>query len=171
MSFAQFFPIPVMVSLLAVTLMVLDSNKCVPYLLAWISFQAWAMYFLAGCTPKGGVKVVLGYLAGILASIAIMELAPVLGLYVAVFLVVVVVISAERVPWFDFVPSWFVGAGIFFAVMVLKQDWPAGATSLAKYQIATLHVMISCLVGQVYGVLTVLARGKYEAMLAAKRPA
>lgn len=170
MSFAQFFPIPLMVAALATSLMVIDGLHLVPYLLTWISFQAWAMYFLGGCTPRGGVKVMAGYLGGALASMAIMQLAGVCGLYAAVFVVVVVVISAERVPWFDFVPSWFVGAGVFFALMTHKTDWPAGATTVTKYGLSTAYLMMSCFVGQLYGVATVYLRGKYEASLKAKTP-
>jgi len=179
MSFKQFFPIPVIVALLAATLMVLDMVKApvLPHLQPWIAFQAWAMYFMAGCTLKGGGKVMLGYLGGAAASVAIMELAPVLGglgkaaLPVAVFIVVVPVISAERVPGFDFVPAWFVGAGVFFGIMALKQDWAADATKWGKYGTAAAHLMVSCAVGMAYGVVTVYLRGKYEGWVKGPQPA
>ena len=182
MSFKQFFPIPVIISLLAVTLVMLDGViPCtkIPYLWTWISFQAWAMYFLAGCTVKGGVKVMLGYLAGAAASVAIMELmgllAPHVGaapaLAIAVFIVVIGVISGERVPWFDFVPSWFIGAGVFFGVMNLNTNWLWAADGRgSKYLEAGTFLMVSCAVGQVYGVVTVFCRGKYEGWLKSKHP-
>jgi len=185
MSFKQFFPIPLMIAVLATTLVMLADPfpVPVPFLWTWISFQAWAMYFLAGCTVQGGVKVMLGYLGGAVASVAIFELtgalAPSLGaasaLAIAVFLVVIGVISAERVPWFNFVPSWFVGAGVFFGVMSIYTGWewasdsPRAAQWL-HYLEAGTYLMVSCLVGQVYGYVTVLCRGKYEAWLQSKHP-
>ena len=173
MSFKQFFPIPLFIAVLATTLVMLDlqPNPLIPHLWTWISFQAWAMYFLAGCTLKGGAKVLLGYLGGALASAAIMELIGVIGqwapplagtpaLAISVFLVVIAVISAERVPMFNFVPAWFIGAGVYFGVMNLEK----GATHVST----GTHLMVSCAVGLVYGVVTVLIRGKYEAWLKAK---
>jgi len=175
MSFKQFFPIPLFISVLATTLVMLDlqPDPLVPHLWTWISFQAWAMYFLAGCTLKGGAKVLLGYLGGALASFAIMELIGLIGqgipqlagtpaLAISVFLVVIPVICAERIPMLDFVPAWFVGAGVYFGVMNLQQ----GATHVTT----GIHLMVSCSVGLAYGVVTVLIRGKYEAWLKAKNP-
>ena len=89
----------------------------------------------------------------------------------AVFIVVIPVIGAEKVPWFDFVPSWFVGAGVFFGLMALKQDWPAGASQWTKYWVAGLHLMVSCAVGMVYGIVTVFLRTKYETWLKSAQPA
>jgi len=173
MTFKQFFPIPLFISVLATTLVLLDlqPNPLIPHLWTWISFQAWAMYFLAGCTLKGGAKVFLGYLGGALASMAIMKLIGVINqeipqlagtpaLAISVFVVVIAVISAERVPMFNFVPAWFIGAGVYFGVMNLEK----GAT----HPSTTIHLMVSCAVGLVYGVVTVLIRTKYEAWLKAR---
>jgi hypothetical protein len=177
-NFKQFFPIPVIIALLATSLMVLDLFKAgvVPHLMPWIAFQAWAMYFLAGCTLAGGAKVLLGYAGGALASVAIMELAGVFAGWnlggaavpVAVFVVVVFVISAERVPAINFIPAWFVGAGVFFGIMGLKQDWPAGSAKWDRYLLAGIYLMVSCAVGQVYGIVTVFLRTRYEARVKAK---
>lgn len=171
MSFKQFLPIPIGISVLATILMaiaLLDISVIHP----WIVFQAWAMYFMAGCTFKGGGKVMLGYLGGAVASVAIMELGRVfgdLGLgkaagLLAVFIVVIPVISAERVPGFNFVPAWFVGAGVFFGVMGLTA-WPAGTSQWAKYGTTGAYLMVSCAVGMVFGVVTVALRSRYEASL------
>ena len=180
MTFKQFFPIPVFIAVLATVLMVLDAVKTsvLPHLHTWITFQAWAMYFLAGGTLKGGGKVLLGYLGGAVASVAIMELAGVFvgwgfggaAVPVAVFFIVIPVISAERVPGFNFVPAWFVGAGVFFGVMGLKQ-WPGDPSQWAKYGTTGAYLMVSCAVGVVYGVVTVFLRVKYEAWLKAQQPA
>lgn len=173
MSFGRFLFIPIFIALLAASMMVLDIFKepTLRHYLPWISFQAWAMYFLAGCTLKGGAKVMLAYLGGAAASVAIMELAPLLGgwglgqaaLPVAVFIVVVPVICAERVPGFDFVPGWFVGAGVYFALMELHK-LPGASGKWDRYLEAGLYLMVSCAIGQVYGIVTVFIRKRYEAM-------
>jgi len=181
MSFKQFFLIPVGISVLATILMGMDLVK-IPALHPWIVFQAWAMYFMAGCTLKGGGKVMLGYLGGAVASVAIMELAGVFfgwglgkaAILPAVFIVVIPVISAERVPGFDFVPAWFVGAGVFFGVMGFKTSlkaWPADMSHWAKYGTTAADLMVSCAVGMVFGVVTVYLRGKYEGWVKGPQPA
>lgn len=178
MTFGKFIFIPVFIALLATSMMVLDLYKepTLRHFLPWISFQAWAMYFLAGCTLKGGVKVLLAYLGGAAASVAIMELAGVFSAWklgqwavpAAVFPVVVAVICAERVPGFDFVPGWFVGAGVYFALITLadSKQLPGlhGLSKWDQYTEAGLFLMVSCAVGQVYGVVTVFLRRRYEAM-------
>jgi len=169
MSFKQFLPIPIGIAFLAAALMVINLAEP-PFLLTWITFQAWAMYFLAGCTLQGGVKVMCGYLGGAVASMAIIQLAGLLSplgqmaLPVAVFFVVIFVISAERVPWFDFVPSWFVGAGVFFGLMT-HYTFPEGTSLMGKFGQSTAYLMVSCFVGILFGIVTVYGRGKYEASL------
>ncbi|MCX6868935.1 MAG: DUF1097 family protein, partial [Verrucomicrobia bacterium] len=79
--------IPLFIAFQAFTMMVIapfipGADKVLlgaPGLITWIAFQAWAMYFLAGCTPKMGAKTFAGYAGGILASIAIFELNGVLS--------------------------------------------------------------------------------------------
>lgn len=170
MPYSKFLPIPLFIAVQATIMMIIE-----PMIgfVSWIAFQAWAMYFLAGCTPKTGLKTLLGYFGGVLASIAIMEGATLFGgmgltggtnLYLAVFIVVVFVISAEYVPWFDFVPSWFVGAGVFFGLMNLD-SFAEGASIWAMYGQSTVKLMWSCLVGLAFGAVTVAVRGWYEAQV------
>jgi len=177
-SFGKFLFIPFYIALLAASMMVLDIYKepTLRHYLPWISFQAWAMYFLAGCTLKGGGKVMLGYLGGAVASVAIMELAPLLESWglgnaawpVAVFVVVIPVISAERVPGLNFVPSWFVGAGVYFALITFSasEKLPIlnNLPKWDKYLQAGLYLMVSCAIGQAYGIVTVFIRKRYEGM-------
>ena len=175
LTFKQYFPITVMIAIIAFFLMLVDllftkvifaGEGATQYFVVWVAFQAWAMYFMAGCTYAGGVRVVLGYLGGAIASIAIMELSGVLsflglmGLPVAVLIIVVPVICADRVPWFNFVPAWFVGAGVFFA---LKTYIPN-----LSHTDAGIMSLLSCIVGCIFGVITILGRAKYEACLEAK---
>lgn len=166
MTFKQFFPIPVGIAVLAflLTLFNLGVSYCPKnYFVMWVAFQAWAMYFMAGCTLKNGVKVMLGYLGGAVASIAILEFAGVLSflgpmaLPVSVLILVVPIICAERIPMFDFVPAWFVGAGVFFA---LKTYIPN-----VSHVDAGIMSLFSCLIGVIFGIVTVIGRMKYEASL------
>ncbi len=167
MSFKRFIWIPVMVAALAFTIQIVDQLLSPSVLpegnvgFGWIAFQAWAMYFMAGCDIKGGIKTFLGYGAGIVASILIMAfggaLTSALGFMafpVAVFAVVIPVICLEKVPWFDFVPAAFVGAGVFFGFM----SYVPGAT----YASAAATELIYCALGLIYGVVTIVLRGAYE---------
>ena len=164
MTFKQFFLIPVFIAVLAFILMLVDMGfgSFTKYFVVWVAFQAWAMYFMAGCKLESGVKVMAGYLGGAVAATAIFALAGVLdflgpmGLPVAVLIVVVPVISAERVPWFNFVPAWFVGAGVFFALHA------------GNYVETGTKSLFSCLVGVIFGVATVAFRTRYEASVASK---
>ena len=166
MKFQQFIFIPVIVAFLAFTIQILDQ------LLAgfmpvenvgfgWIAFIAWAMYFMAGCTIEGGKKTFFGYIAGIIASVAIMECGVAfssLGFFafpVAVFVCVIPCICLERLPPFDFVPALFVGAGTFFGFM----SYVDGAT----YATATFTELVYCVIGLIYGWVTIVLRGRYEA--------
>ena len=180
LSFGKYIFIPIFIAFQAFTMMAI--TPYVPLngtvagglgLMTWVSFQAWAMYFLAGCTPKMGAKTLIGYGGGIVASIAIFELAAVFagmnagvnawGLYLAVFLVVIVVISMEKVPWLDFVPSYFLGAGVFFGLMTyLKQPEGVEMGKYAWYGTVAVAEMVACALGLIYGAITVVFRRWYE---------
>lgn len=174
MKFSQFIFIPVIVAFLAFTIQIVDQLLAGYMPIAdnagfgWIAFIAWAMYFMAGCTIEGGKKTLCGYIAGIVASVAIMELGGVLaslGFFafpVAIFVVVVFCICLERLPPFDFVPALFVGAGTFFGIM----SYVGGAT----YVTATVTELIYCLIGLVYGLVTIVLRGRYEMYVENHKP-
>ena len=73
MSLSTYIVIPIAIALQAVTIMILTPYVALTGtvadaagLITWISFQAWAVYFMAGCTPKMGVKALLGYAGGII---------------------------------------------------------------------------------------------------------
>ena len=167
MKFSQFIFIPIIVAFLAFTIQIVDQllAPIIPIAgnagFGWIAFIAWAMYFMAGCTPEGGKKTFFGYVAGIAASVAIMELGGVLsslGFFafpVAIFFVVIGCICLEKVPLFDFVPALFVGAGTFFGFM----SYVGGATYIS----ATITEMLYCVIGLVYGYITIILRTRYEA--------
>jgi hypothetical protein len=167
MKFSQFIFIPVIVAFLAFTIQIVDQllSPMMPIEgnvgFGWIAFIAWAMYFMAGCTPEGGRKTFFGYIAGIIAAVAIMECGGALASLgfmafpVAIFFVVIPCICLEKVPLFDFVPALFVGAGTFFGIM----SYVGGAT----YVTATITELVYCVLGLVYGLVTIILRSRYEA--------
>jgi len=176
MKFSKFIVIALFIAFLAFTMQAIDQSisKFFPPAgnggFGWIAFQAWAMYFLAGCTPKGGVRTFLGYVSGIVASIAIMLLGGSLsgglgfwGFPIAVFAIVVPVICLEKVQWLDFVPSVFVGAGVFFGFMTYIQGATFGGAAFSE--------LFYCLFGLVYGYITVAFRSWYEARVASQSAA
>jgi len=197
MSFKKFIVIPVFVAVQAMGLMFFalafpgegianGLSKMVGHplvggagLLTFVTFQAWAMYFMAGCTIPGAVKTVLGYIGGIIASIAIFELAGAFGAFegakwafpIAVLIVVVPVMCMEKVPWMDFIPAWFVGAGMFFAMMTLYNcgDASCGAPR-SHYMACAVPEMIGCIVGMVFGWITVTFQGWYTKKVGAAQP-
>ena len=166
MKLSKFIVIAIFIAFLAFTMQAIDQTISKSFSppgnggFGWIAFQAWAMYFLAGGTIKGGVRTLLGYLSGIIASIAILSLGPALGSLgfwafpIAIFIIVVPVICLEKVPWLDFVPAIFVGAGAFFGFMTYIQ----GAT----FSGAAVTILFYCLFGLVYGYITVAFRTWYE---------
>ncbi|MEI6676335.1 MAG: DUF1097 domain-containing protein [Verrucomicrobiota bacterium] len=149
----------------------------------WISFQAWAVYFVVGCTAMNGLKAWIGYMTGIIASIAIvklMEMPDVAGLpklggmnlamAAAVFIVVVPAIMSENVK--NMVPALFIGSGAFFASLdhgalanALKASNAVGCQT-TQFLYAAQAELIYCALGLSFGFITVWWRGKYEASLA-----
>lgn len=168
MSLKKFAVIPIIIGVLAFGIQVLD-QLVAPFMppagnvgFSWICFQSWAVYFFSGCTPKGGVKAFISYGIGILASILIMELGgamnPALGFFavpLAVGLIACAAIFLERNEWTSSIPALFIGAGAFFAFM----SYVPGA----NYTNAALTIMTYCVIGLVFGVITILLRSKYEA--------
>lgn len=185
MSFGKFILIPIFIAFQAfVMMLVFPKVPITPEILggggmiSWIAFQAWAMYFLAGGNPKMGVKTFVGYLGGVIASILIFEIGDLLsgpegnllgfywGYAIAVFLVVVPVISAQRVPGIDFVPSYFLGAGVFFGLMTHC----GVAHTFANYGKVTLAEMIACGLGLLWGYVTVTYQTWYTAKVTEGAP-
>lgn len=154
-DFVKFAPNALIIAVLAGFMQFINDNAA-GYFVGWIGFAAWACYFLAGCTPKGGAKVIGCWIAGVLASVAIVELGQVIGFPLAVGIIAFCVILFEKVPALDFIPAWFVGAACFFAAH--KGDYKASVSA----------VLISCVVAQVFGFVTVLLRSNYEKMIAPK---
>lgn len=135
----------------------------------WVSFQAWAVYFLSGCTLTGGVKVWVGYVSGVLASIGIIKIMGMpgvsslpqpagmnLAMAVAVFIVVIPAIMSENLK--NLVPALFIGSGAYFGLLAANPG-----SGLEK---PAITILIYCALGQIFGFITVFWRSKYEARVA-----
>lgn len=127
----------------------------------WIAFQAWAVYFLAGGTVKGGVRGLIGYVIGMVASIAILAgsgLVGTLGFFATplVLLVLVpIILYLDIAPeLFNLVPAVFIGAGVFFGFMT----YVPGATFTAAF----ISEGVYCVIGLIFGWGTCTFRGWYE---------
>lgn len=175
MSYSKFLPIALFIGFQAFAIQIVDQllSPMMPPLgnvgFGWIAFQAWAMYFLAGCNVKDGVRSFMGYGLGVLASIAIMTMGGSfagLGFWampLVLMILVPVVISFEQAPsMINFVPAIFVGAGVFFAFM----SYIPGAT----FATAALTEMTYCVIGLIFGYVTVATRGWYENSIKTSSP-
>jgi len=160
----KFSPHALIIAVLAGLMQLLDL-KMGDLFYAWVGFAAWACYFLAGCNIKGAVKVSSCWVAGVIASVAIIELggfmtgltgSPSIGFPVSVAVIAFFVILFEKVPALDFIPAWFIGAACFFAANNLLQG---------DYQKSVPVILISCLIAQVFGWVTVTLRTQYEGMV------
>lgn len=169
-DFIKFTPHALIIAVLAGLMQLLDLHTG-DLFFAWIGFAAWACYFLAGCTIKGGVKVIGCWIGGVIASVMIIQLGLFLtessgsasiGFPVSVALIAFLVILFEKVPALDFIPAWFVGAACFFGANTLL----AG-----NYEKSVPVVLISCAVGQIFGWVTVTLRTKYGSMIGADKGA
>ena len=172
MDFKKFIVIPVYIAILAAGFIVLD-QLISPYMpiadnkgFGWVTFQAWAMYFMAGCTVKGGARTFLGYVLGVLSAILIIELAGVLSstgfwmVPLAVLVMVIPMCSMERAhSLIDFVPAIFVSSAVYFA---FTQIYPATTTRTSM----AVTILAYCGIGMILGYITISIRTAYEKMVA-----
>jgi metal-dependent amidase/aminoacylase/carboxypeptidase family protein len=68
----------------------------------------------------------------------------------------------EKVPGLDFIPAYFIGAGVFFALMT-HGGKPEGMGTAGWYGTAALAELVACAIGLGFGWVTVTARGWYTA--------
>ena len=172
MNFKKFIIIPIFIAILAALFIVID-QVIRPYMpiadnkgFGWVTFQAWAMYFLAGGTVKGGLRTFAGYALGILSAILIIKLAGVIGstgfwaVPLAVLVMVVPMCSMERAhSLIDFVPAIFVSSAVFFA---FGQIYGNGTTMTSS----AITILVYCAIAMILGFATVSLRTAYEKVVA-----
>lgn len=169
MTLAKFLPISIFIGIQAASVQIIDQvlsphvSPCGNSGFGWIAFLAWAVYFVAGCTPKGGVRSFLGFLLGCVASIVIIAggtafVTMGLGFWAMpamLALFVPVILYLDQAPeLISFVPSTFIGAGAFFGFMTYVDG--------ACFTGALVTEMIYCTIGLVFGWITVVFRTWYE---------
>ena len=158
MKLLRFMPHAAIIAVLAALMQLMDIK--IPLFAAWVGFAAWACYFLNGCTVKGGLKVIGCWVAGVAASVLIIELGTFFssgmgataGFPLAVGIIAFLVILFELVPPLDFIPGWFVGAACFFGYNTIAEG---------DYSVSVPLILITCVVGQVFGFVTVYLRTAY----------
>jgi len=129
----------------------------------YIAFVAWAVYFFSGCTLKGGIRALIGYVIGISFSVGIMLLANSListGFFavpIAVFIVVFLVLYLEKVPWIDLIPAMFVASGCYFGIMTYVPD--------ATFETAACVEIIYGFIGLLFGWITITGKGYLAKMI------
>ena len=134
--------------------------------LTFITFIAWASYFITGANPKDAGRCFLGYLAGIVSAILMFVLvnvfvgaginAALLGIPLAVFIVVIFMCLLEKVPGFNLIAAVFMGTGMYFGLMGIP------AVAEQGYYMVGLAMLVYALIGLVSGWVTVKFRVAYE---------
>ncbi len=183
MSFMKYLPHPAIIAILAFTMQYIGgmNETTQTWLIVWVSFQAWALYFLAGCTVKNGIKATACYALGVLFAMLIVFLGTrqsfgkmnEFAFPVAVFIVAFIVILFEKIPALNLIPAYFLGAGSYFGHIMSSS---AFANSVPSEELLSAQmgpkafgiVMASCIFGMLYGVVTVFLRGKYDEIIADK---
>ncbi|SHE35097.1 Protein of unknown function [Mariniphaga anaerophila] len=179
--FHKFMGFPAFVGLQAMLLLIIA--PFVPFtpeamgkgLLVWSAFQAWAMYFMGGCTIKMAIKTMVGYIGGIIASVILIELGGLFGSLntsavawggvVAVSFVAFLIIPADRVPAINFLPSYFIGSGAYFAIITYVQA-PVTVGAYSWYFQVAVPLLVSAVLGLVFGWATVTFKLWFDAKLA-----
>lgn len=167
MKFHKFIIIPFSIGVLAFILQLVDQSLSKVLSptgnlgFAWISFQAWAVYFFGGCTVKNGMKSYLNYITGIVAAIFMILFAqlvtPALGSFgMATSLLVgcVIFLSLERVEIFNFLPPMFISAGIFFGLSTYLHG--------ANFTNVSIIIAIYAFIGLLLGYISTGFRKWYE---------
>lgn len=172
MDFKKFVVIPVFIAILAAAFIVLD-QVISPFMpitdnkgFGWVTFQAWALYFLAGGTVKGGARTFFGYVIGIISAILIINLAGALGstgfwaVPLAVLVMVIPMCSMERAnAYIDFVPAIFVSSAVIFAFGQIYGDKTTMTSS-------AITILVYCAIAMILGWVTVSLRVAYEKSVA-----
>jgi len=123
----------------------------------YIAFVAWAVYFFTG-TGKDGLRAAIGYVVGIIFSIAIVTIAglltftPFFAVPIAVFIVVFFVLYLEKLPWANYIPAMFVASGCFFGIITYV---PGGENFCHA---ATVEIIYG-FIGLLFGWITVTGKG------------
>lgn len=134
--------------------------------LTFITFAYWSCYFLVGANPKGAATSWLSAIVGIAGAVLMLTLfvfftenglhPQFLALPLAVFCGVVVMFMAQLLPVCNSVPSIFMGAAIYFAVIAYPDAWSKG------FVIMGLGLLLYSAIGFAAGFTTVKIVGYFN---------
>lgn len=166
MTFRKFIIIPFSIGVLAFVLNIIDQFLS-PFLsppgnlgFAWISFQAWAVYFFGGGSVKNGAKAYLNYIVGLAAAMFIIMLgqwSESMGIFAAPFAVLigcVIFLSLERIEILNFLPPMFISAGVFFGLMTYMPN--------ANFINVSIIISLYAFFGLFLGYVSICFRKWYE---------
>ena len=126
--------------------------------LTYISFITWAAYFLFGANVKGATNAFLSIIAGIIAAILMFVLSITFGFVpwwavpLAVVILVIVMMYAEKVKPINNVAAVFMGTGIYFS---LSAAGAFSTFSVQEYAIVGLTELIYVFIGFAAGWVTI----------------
>ncbi len=121
MTFTKFFPVALMIAVVAALFVLIAPMLGVSSL--WVPFISWPLYFIAGAKPSRLHKEILGLTGGMLAGfVTIFLLGPfasifgaTLALPMAILLVAFVIVILELTDWFELAPAYFFAFAGYFA--------------------------------------------------------
>ena len=173
---------PFIVGALALVMQIVDqvlaADSIVKELLpgggGWIAFQAWAVYFFSGSRLEGGIKALISYILGIIASVAIFEMGAGIGGFMGVPIALLVIVTIANCngyfKWIDNVPALFIGAGAYFCIMSYIAP-TAAAPYTGDYVSFALVELFYCVFGLVFGWITIGLQGICDKAFAKKMDA
>ncbi len=167
MKFAKHTPIALFVGCQACVIQIIDNvlQGALPPAgnvgFSWVSFLAWATYFMAGCTILNGVRSFFGFIMGIVASIIIITMGGFFGALgffafpAAILIIAWLLFYLELAPeLFSFIPAVYIASGAFFACMNYVPGASFGGIFITE--------MVYLSLGLFFGWMTIAFRGWYE---------
>lgn len=121
MTFKQFFPVALMVAVVAALYVLVVQYLKVSAI--WVPFISWPLYFIAGTKPSRLPKEILGLTGGmILGFLTLVVVSPLtnvfgstMGLPVTVFFVALMIVLLELTNWLELAPAYFFAYAGYFA--------------------------------------------------------
>lgn len=129
---------------------------------AFVAFQGWALYFLLGGKPKGIIKGLLGYAAGIGFAMLMVLIGTWLTFTGVMAVPITALLVVPAMMYFEYGPWWlsntavfFIGAGACYGIYNYVDE-----VTMPR---AAVIVMVYCLLGLVSGWATIRFRTSCQA--------
>ena len=127
--------------------------------LTYITFIAWAGYFLFGASIKGAINAFCSMIAGVVAGILMFVLSIAFGFVpwwavpLAVFIMVIPIMFCEKVKPINNIAAIFLGTGTFFSLSSAGAF--GGVFTFASYSLVGLTMLLYVAIGLVSGWITI----------------